>query len=88
MWQKSVPNLQVREGRDFSGRMGNKKYFINYDFDHDSTGIVYLMECERCSKQYIRGTVKSFGKRFNNHKSSLVRYGKGQKRIPGDGKDC
>ena len=71
----------VKEGRDFSDKMGNKKFYIN--FDCDSTGIVYLTEFEKCSKQYIGSTVSSFRKRFNNHKRSLVRYGEDQKRIPG-----
>ena len=73
----------VKEGRNFSNRMGNKKYFINYDFDCESRGIVYLLECEKCCKQYIGSTTTSFRKRFNNHKSSLVRYGMGQRGIPG-----
>ena len=30
----------VMEGRDFSDMMGNKKYFINYDFDCDFVGII------------------------------------------------
>ena len=50
MWQKPVPNFQVREGRDFNDRMGNKKYFISYCFDCDSTGIIYLIEHQKCSK--------------------------------------
>ena len=34
-------------------------------------------------KQYVGSTVTAFRKRFNNHKSSLIRYGKGQKEICG-----
>ena len=49
---------------------------LNYDFDCDSTDTVYLTECEKCSKQYVGSTITSFRKRFNNYKSSLVRYGK------------
>ena len=63
--------------------MGNREYYINYDFDCDSTGIVYLIECKKCGKQYIGSTVTSFKKCFNNHKSSLFRYGRGRRGIPG-----
>ena len=37
----------------------------------------------KCDKQYVGRTVTAFRKRFNNHKSSLSRYGKGQKEICG-----
>ena len=37
----------------------------------------------KCDKQYVGATVTAFRKRFNNHKSSLSRYGKGQKEICG-----
>ena len=57
----------VSERRDFSDWIGNKKYVINYDFDCDSTSVVYLAECEKCSKQYIGNTMKSFEERFNDH---------------------
>ena len=35
-------------------------------------------------KNYVGSTITSFRKRFNNHKSSLVRYGKGQTGISGE----
>ena len=63
--------------------MGNRDYYINYDFDCISTGIVYLNESEFSSKQYIGSTVTLFRKRFHNHKSSFVRYGSGQRGKPG-----
>ena len=37
----------------------------------------------KCDKQYVGSTVAAFRKRFINHKSSLIRYGKGQKKICG-----
>ena len=39
-----------KERRDFSDRMENRKYFINYDFHCHCTGIVYRTECEKYSK--------------------------------------
>ena len=37
----------------------------------------------KCEKQYVGSTVTSFRLRFNNHKSSLSRFGKGRKEICG-----
>ena len=59
-------------------------YYINFSFDCDSAGLIYLLTCKRCSKIYVASTVTSFRKRFNNHKSSLKRFGKGQRGIAGE----
>ena len=57
--------------------------YINFGFDCDSAEVIYLLNCKRCSKIYVGNTVTSFRKRFNNHKSSLKRFGKGQRGIAG-----
>ena len=72
----------VEEVRDFEGH--ENKFKINYPFDCDSEGVVYLISCTKCRKNYVGSTITSFRKRFNNHKSSLVRYGKGQRGISGE----
>ena len=46
--------------------------------------MIHLLTCKRCSKIYVGSTVTSFQKRFNNHKSSLKRFGKGQRGIVGE----
>ena len=74
----------VREGRSFKDSSGNREYYVNYDFDCDSKGVVYLIECKKCIKLYVGSTITSFRKRFNNHKSSLVRHRKGQRGITGE----
>ena len=62
-----------------SGRI----FHINHRFNCDSSGVVYLITCKKCEKQYVGNTVTPFRKRFNNHKSSVNRYGKGQREICG-----
>ena len=57
---------------------------INFSFDCNSPGVIYLLTCKRCSKIYAGSSVTSFQKRFNNHKSSLKRFGKGQRGIVGE----
>ena len=46
--------------------------------------MVYLITCKRCAKQYVGSTITDFRKRFNSHKSSMNRYGKGQRGICGE----
>ena len=46
--------------------------------------MVYLITCKTCGKQFVGSTITEFRKRFNNHKSSINRYGKGQRGICGE----
>ena len=71
----------VDEGCNFAGA-GNT-HFINYSFDCDSVGVIYLITCTKCAKIYVGSTITSFRKRFNNHKSSLNRFGKGVRGVRG-----
>ena len=65
------------------GSFGNRKP-CDYEFDCDSNGVVYLIKCKRCGRQYIGSTINAFRIRFNNHESSLNRYGRGQRNILGE----
>ena len=62
----------------------NIVFLINYDFDCDFKGVVYMIICKRCEKLYLGSTVVCFRKRFNNYKSTFLRYGKGQKDVTGE----
>ena len=73
----------VEEGSSF-GDGRRHMYYINFSFDCDSAGVINLLTCKRYSKIYVGGTVTFFRKRFNNHKSSLKRFGKGQRGIAGE----
>ena len=74
----------VEEGESFTDSLGHRKYAINDEFDCDSNGVVYLIKFKRCARQHVGSTINAFGIRFNNHKSSLNRYGRGQRNIPGE----
>ena len=71
----------VDEGCTFEGC--NRMYNINFSFDCDSVGVVYQILCKTCNKRYIGSTITSFRKRFNNHKSSMNRFQKGQRDVAG-----
>ena len=47
----------VEESRDFEGH-GNK-FKINYSFDCDSEGVVYLISCTKCRKNYVGSIITS-----------------------------
>jgi hypothetical protein len=56
---------------------------INHRFDYNSEGVAYLVTYKACEMQYVGCTITSFRLRFNNHKSSLNRYGQGIRNISG-----
>ena len=70
----------VEEGTEFEGN--NKKYLINFAFNCDSEGVIYLILCKKYRKNYAGSTDTTFSKRFDNHKRSMIRFGKGQRGIP------
>ena len=55
-----------------------KVCYVNYGFDCDSEGVFFLLKRERCNIHHVGSTFNSFRKRFNNHKNSSLRYGKGK----------
>ena len=74
----------VETGTIFKSTVEKKSFHINHSFDCDSSGVVYLITCKRCGKQYVGNTITEYRKRFNNHKSSINGYGKGQRNICGE----
>ena len=65
----------VKTGYIFESTVEKKSFHINHSSDCDSSGVVYLITCKRCAKQYVGSTITEFRKRFNNHKSLMNRYG-------------
>ena len=73
----------IRQGNKFKSNVTGRTYYVNHVFDCDSEGVVYLITCKKCGLQYVGNTVTSFRLRFNNHKSSMMRYGKEQRGMGG-----
>ena len=67
----------------FQSTVQGRTFRINHRFDCDSRGVVYLITCKQRKKQNVGSTVTPFRLRFNNHKSSLDRFGRGHKEICG-----
>ena len=59
-------------------------YHINYSLDYDSRGVVYLIKCKKCLKINVGSRITAFRTRFNSDKSSMKRYERGQRGIPGE----
>ena len=74
----------ISQGRTFSDSLSKHTFHINHRFNCDSVEVVYFLLCERCDKQYVSITTTTFRIRFNNHKSSLGRFDKGQSGNPGE----
>ena len=73
----------VVTGDEFKSYVEGRSFPINHRFDCDSEGVVYLISCKSCGLQYVENTITAFRLRFNNHKNSLNRYGRGQRNIAG-----
>ena len=65
------------EGDRLSCNGSGREYMISSSFTCDSSGIVYLLGCKVCGKQYIGSTFTTFRARFNNYKSASRRFDKG-----------
>ena len=51
-----------------------REYSINYNFNCNSSNVVYLLTCKICKLQYVGSTTTKFRTRFNNHKSRMRRH--------------
>ena len=67
----------MSEGSSFKCDVSGREYSINSNFTCDSSGVVYLLGCKVCGKQYVGSTFTSFKARFNNYKSASRRFSGG-----------
>ena len=65
------------EGTSFRCNVSGREYDIHSDFNCDSSGVVYLLGCKVCGKQYVGSTFTSFRARFNTDKSSSRKFSSG-----------
>ena len=65
-------------GNSFRSNVSGSEFKISSRYTCDSSGVVYLLGCKVCGKQYVGSTFTSFRVRFNNCKSASRRYSKGE----------
>ena len=68
----------MSEGDSFRFNVSGSEFKSTSGYTCDSQGVVYLLGCKVCGKQYIGNTFTSFRVRFNNYKSASRRYSKGE----------
>ena len=67
----------MSEGSNFKYNVSGREYDINSDSTCDSSGVVYLLGCKVCCKQYVDSTFTSFRARFDNCRSSSRKFSGG-----------
>ena len=65
----------------FHSNIDSREYRINYSFNCDSSGVVYLLEsplkCTVCGVQHVGSTCTPFRLRFNNYKACIRKFNSG-----------
>ena len=64
----------MSEGSSFKCNVSGREYSSNSNFTSDSSGVVYLLGCKVCGKQYVGSTFTSFRARFNNYKLASRKF--------------
>ena len=62
--------LSVQETPCFTSPVTNEAYKVNHQFACNKKCLVYLLNCKKCSKQYVRQTMVTFWHRWNNYKNN------------------
>ena len=63
----------VRTGTDFVSTVTGERFRANVDATCKTSNVVYLIECLRCRKQYVRETENPLHLRMNGHRSDYYR---------------
>ena len=63
----------------FKCTYNGKEFKINFSFNCTSENVIYLFTCMICGKQYVGSTTTKFRLRFNQYKSNMTKYLKGQR---------
>ena len=67
----------MSERDSFYSPATSKEYKINFSFNCDSSGVVYLFDYVVCGVQYVGSTNTPFRLRFNNYKACYRRFRSG-----------
>ena len=64
----------VKEIETFTSTTTGKTFKINYKLNCNDKGLVYLLTCNVCLKQYVGQTVEEFMYRWNHYKNNGRKY--------------
>jgi len=65
---------QLKESHDYVSFQTQKRYGISNIYSCDSTGLIYLLECSHCYKQYIGETHTKMSTRLKHHRKHPKTY--------------
>ena len=61
-------------GNECKSFVTKKTYKMNFQFDCNSSNVIYLISCTVCGCQYTGTMITRFGERFNQYKSNMNLY--------------
>jgi len=64
--------ISITNTNYFISHTTKRKYFIDARMHCGSTHIIYLITCDKCSKQYVGESGRTLRDRLNNHRSDIV----------------
>ena len=67
----------ISKGTSFSCNVSGKQYSMSSSFNCDCSGVVYLLGCKVCGKQYVGSNFTSSRTRFNIYESSSRKFSGG-----------
>jgi hypothetical protein len=66
---KACPYISTNA--DFSSSVTNTKFKVQHNFNCGGSNLVYLITCNKCSKQYVGQTGRSLRRRISDHLSCI-----------------
>ena len=79
MWLSGVVRFGVscREGSNFRSNFSGREYSMSSRFTCNSSGVVNVIRCKVCGKQYVGSTFAPLRVRLNNYTSSSKKFSSG-----------
>ncbi|KAI8514533.1 corticospinal neuron axon guidance through spinal cord [Branchiostoma belcheri] len=69
--QKKTLTTYVKKANNFKSHRTGKCYAIRTHINCQSKNIVYLIQCKKCSVQYVGETKQTLANRLNGHRSAI-----------------
>ena len=71
---KCIIHKHLREGNKFGSSSTGQKFPITSYMNCKSTWVIYLITCQKCTKQYVGKTENTLYTRFNNTRSEINNF--------------
>ena len=61
----------VAQSKDITSSTNNYKHKLTGEFGCNTKGVIYVLTCDKCSKQYVGQTIRKFSDRLKEHMTSV-----------------